>query len=1007
LIDERIAPQEALMLDVARNYAEWCELSGLYLANLSHLDRYRTYERLLSSAGVTIAIVSDFLHDVPELDVSEWRSCSVYEFGPDQSERVERTASAFREIGAAQLADAIGSARSSSPWDALQGLLTGGVTSISELEKSINPLELLESLKKSFGKIAATGSDATAPVESSQSSTSLHETRARIDELLEQFAQRHWEALQADMERHGDPRTEPEYTKPRRLRELETLRDRWVSHRQQADTIETLTTVMNKLPRVSASTSGEPSRKAAAHLRQLVRQFREKSRELRRVANDDQSDSLRSFLPELQAFKARFADLVNPDLIGDVPLRQAAEAIGEFSTDSRQKTTTLEWDAPAGLTCDWIRFRLIVEVPSRSKSALGGALQAVHRLQTHFPSLQEAWRQQILDSFRETFQGQMDDSDLEDYDLNENGEPTDAGILRHVTSGTAMVSTADPEGGTFQLTACVAVDWDEEHGLELEADVDLDSTEEPTAGFSAGAVTVTDCGPPVTPAMLQHFESTLSRSLPEPYRDFLSQFNGGVPSRTYLVRTREGMPDNWHVVRFFHLAGTQTPPFPPDSLESRLHLRDGTPIFTHLLPIAQLRKSTFDPYHRETTLAILLTGNRAGKICVLDPELMLMPLLHTGDSANEALNEIVRDLDFVASSFAALWKKLRPAPDTELPPWLQHIRQNNVDAFVAWWEQGGKVRERLIEPAADFQPTVVDLLTAEASDELLETVLRRKIVKPKALRESWRQFLIGDVARFAVLMRHLPRAYWHDVLSSPCVWDHPDLLEQLVAANIDLETPVNDEGATALHLAVQMGRTDAVRWLLDHGADPRKEDRYGRSALIWAERGPGHACLAMLEGRPEPVPTGTAAADAPGIALLADAANALQPGLTLQLQIEIQSPPVTRIEKIYYVDTGCHYRLTFEINSGQVTFNDTRSPRQDYLNAGSWTDALFAPILEWPELTPLWDTLVVQEFDLKKAIKSRKYQPTPRPDLIPAARSALEQAFNAREAAARGIRIAH
>ena len=43
----------------------------------------------------------------------------------------------------------------------------------------------------------------------------------------------------------------------------------------------------------------------------------------------------------------------------------------------------------------------------------------------------------------------------------------------------------------------------------------------------------------------------------------------------------------------------------------------------------------------------------------------------------------------------------------------------------------------------------------------------------------------------------------------------------------------------------------------------------------------------------------------------------------------------------------------------------------------------------------------VTEFELAKAMKSRKYIPTPRPDLHAAAESTLKQSFNAEEAANR------
>ncbi|MFE5564771.1 ankyrin repeat domain-containing protein [Amycolatopsis japonica] len=57
------------------------------------------------------------------------------------------------------------------------------------------------------------------------------------------------------------------------------------------------------------------------------------------------------------------------------------------------------------------------------------------------------------------------------------------------------------------------------------------------------------------------------------------------------------------------------------------------------------------------------------------------------------------------------------------------------------------------------------------------------------------------------------------------------------------------EGVTALHLAVQGGHVDAVRALLDVGADPSLEDSlYSSSALGWAEHFGQTEILAVLRG---------------------------------------------------------------------------------------------------------------------------------------------------------------
>lgn len=175
------------MVRVARDYAEWCGLSGLYLANLSHVDRYRTYAKALSPVGLTVVIVSEFLEDSNlTLDVNDWRTHHVYELGPDQTERIQRTVAALQEIGAESLAQAVTTSRSSSPFEAIQNLLTGGVPDLAALSKSVNPLDLLGSLQKSLKRMR-TGEE--------KSSAGKSEDRQQVEELLEQYAQTHREEL--------------------------------------------------------------------------------------------------------------------------------------------------------------------------------------------------------------------------------------------------------------------------------------------------------------------------------------------------------------------------------------------------------------------------------------------------------------------------------------------------------------------------------------------------------------------------------------------------------------------------------------------------------------------------------------------------------------------------------------------------------------------------------------------------------------------------------------------
>ena len=49
----------------AADYCDWCKYAGLYLDNISHADRYRTFARKISRAGLAVKIVHDLLEGNP------------------------------------------------------------------------------------------------------------------------------------------------------------------------------------------------------------------------------------------------------------------------------------------------------------------------------------------------------------------------------------------------------------------------------------------------------------------------------------------------------------------------------------------------------------------------------------------------------------------------------------------------------------------------------------------------------------------------------------------------------------------------------------------------------------------------------------------------------------------------------------------------------------------------------------------------------------------------------
>jgi hypothetical protein len=64
---------------------------------------------------------------------------------------------------------------------------------------------------------------------------------------------------------------------------------------------------------------------------------------------------------------------------------------------------------------------------------------------------------------------------------------------------------------------------------------------------------------------------------------------------------------------------------------------------------------------------------------------------------------------------------------------------------------------------------------------------------------------------------------------------------------------------------------------------------------------------------------------------------------------------------------------------------------------------LFAPIVQWPYLTPAWDTVQALEVDDAKSLRLGRWVGNARPELLDAAVSAWRQGLDAQEAAARNV----
>ena len=107
-------------------------------------------------------------------------------------------------------------------------------------------------------------------------------------------------------------------------------------------------------------------------------------------------------------------------------------------------------------------------------------------------------------------------------------------------------------------------------------------------------------------------------------------------------------------------------------------------------------------------------------------------------------------------------------------------------------------------------------------------------------------FLEAGAEATALLMRHgavvdLPDHKGSTALAGVAFKGDLAIARLLVEAGAAVDLP-NDVGRTPLMFAVMFGRERMADYLLDHGADPRRRDGGGTSALTLAER-QGHKGL--------------------------------------------------------------------------------------------------------------------------------------------------------------------
>jgi hypothetical protein len=436
----------------AADYSDWCRYAGLYVENISHADRYRTFQAKISPAGLVAKIVFDFLQSQPGgLDPQAWRNGDVYEVGEDAGFRVEATARALEAVGAVRTAARVRTLRDTS----LLGTLTDGgdVQAVMAKMKGISAAQLMEEFRAKVARAMpdlARQAGLPEPQPQPVPPAVGLESRERIEQLLEQYVAAHQAELRDDYAKFGDVRAEPGFDPEARRAELERQRMQKIDRQVQAEDVEEMRALMLNLERQLENDPSRDSELIARARGRLVECYRKYAR--RPVA--ELLPATQAWLQDADAFQDRYRLTFRPAATDDESLLARLAAIGRYDVDPDGKRLRVSWDEPAGLGCAWTEFCLTFSYPVRGTAALQAMLDAYDRLCRNFARHEAEIRRQVFESY-EIYRGW----------IGRGSAATEAEILRDAGGGGIHLAAGRRSKVTIEVFFHVA--WDDEHGLEI------------------------------------------------------------------------------------------------------------------------------------------------------------------------------------------------------------------------------------------------------------------------------------------------------------------------------------------------------------------------------------------------------------------------------------------------------------------------------------------------------------------------------------------------------------
>jgi hypothetical protein len=362
--------------------------------------------------------------------------------------------------------------------------------------------------------------------------------------------------------------------------------------------------------------------------------------------------------------------------------------------------------------------------------------------------------------------------------------------------------------------------------------------------------------------------------------------------------------------------------------------------------------------------------------------------------------------------------------------WRTQISLSRLGAWRCLWNVlPGEVYDA--EPDEDDDPDrSLDVLAAtpeevkrpDAPSPAQTAALARLFADDEALEQALAQYLF-DVMREGQLGCIIPepgdaenddqlRQYQHlhrpeamqELLRLVGIEIMPDDEEGLAHVVLNFDSAFDDEHG--LSVCVHGTQVLSHGGLGDQGGwPPPSEEDLAQMAAMFGSAGPRDERQlrrqALESALADPV-------NSEEIRLLTRAALALvdDPHQQVEITVRIDTPPVTRIEKVYYGQAGTlSYDLTIAVGLNYVIYKDSNTPRQAGLQGAPWPLSLFAAQCKWPAARPRWDTVEVRQIDTMASLRKNKRTGPERPELRAAAEAALREGFDPTRLAQRGWRL--